>query len=108
MLLVKFLYIYMENIQPVKPLKSNFANRQYIQATTLHAETTGMFTRCKPSTSSQISPKRDTNLVKLGAARVELKFGAALANTMTVVAYVEFENVIEINRNRNIVYDFGS
>ena len=39
---------------------------------------------------------------------VELKFGTALPNTVTVVAYAEFENDIEIDRNRNIVYDFGS
>ena len=48
------------------------------------------------------------NLAKQGTVRVELKFGTALANTVTVVAYAEFENVIEIDRNRNIVYDFGS
>ena len=36
--------------------------------------------------------------------RVELMFGAALANTVTVVAYAEFENVVDIDRNRNIVY----
>ena len=40
--------------------------------------------------------------------RVELKFGAALPNTVTVVAYAEFENVIEIDRNRNVIYDFCS
>ena len=48
------------------------------------------------------------NLAKQGTVRVELKFGTALPNTVTVVAYAEFENVIEIDRNRNIVYDFGS
>ena len=47
-------------------------------------------------------------LAKQGTVRVELKFGTALPNTVAVVAYVEFENVIEIDRNRNIVYDFGS
>ena len=38
-------------------------------------------------------------LAKQGTVRVELKFGTALPNT---------ENVIEIDRNRNIIYDFGS
>ena len=38
----------------------------------------------------------------------QLKFGAALPNTVTVVAYAEFENVIEIDRKRNVIYDFGS
>ena len=48
------------------------------------------------------------NLVKQETVRVELNFGTALANTVIVVAYAEIENVIEIDRNRNIVYDFGS
>ena len=47
-------------------------------------------------------------MAKQGTVHVELKFGTALASTVTVDAYAEFENVIEIDRNRNIVYDFGS
>jgi len=37
-----------------------------------------------------------------------VKFAHALATTVTVVVYAEFENVIEIDRNRNITYDFGA
>ena len=48
------------------------------------------------------------NLAKQGTVRVELEFEAALPNTVAVVAYAEFENVIEIDRNRNVIYDFGS
>ena len=48
------------------------------------------------------------NGAKQGTVSVELKFGTALANMVTVVAYAEFKNVIEIDRNRNIVYAFGS
>ena len=47
------------------------------------------------------------NLAKQGGVRVDLKFRDALPNTVTVVAYAEFENVIEIDRNRNVVFDFG-
>jgi len=36
-----------------------------------------------------------------------LKFSQALQATVTVIAYAEFENVIEIDRNRNAVFDFG-
>jgi len=36
-----------------------------------------------------------------------LKFSAALANTVTAIAYAEFENVIEVDRDRNAVFDFG-
>ena len=48
------------------------------------------------------------NLAEQETVRVELRFETALANIVTVVAYAEFENVIEIDRNRNIVYDCGS
>ena len=46
------------------------------------------------------------SLVREGSVRLVLKFSAALANTVTVIAYAEFENVIEIDRNRNVVFDF--
>jgi len=36
-----------------------------------------------------------------------LKLSAALANTVTAIAYAEFENVIEVDRDRNVVFDFG-
>jgi hypothetical protein len=39
------------------------------------------------------------NLTRQGTVRLNLKFGAALAQTITVVAYLEFENLIEIDRN---------
>jgi hypothetical protein len=39
---------------------------------------------------------------------LNLKFGAALAQTVAVVAYAEFENVIEIDLNRNVVFDFSN
>jgi hypothetical protein len=48
------------------------------------------------------------NLMRQGSVRLDLKFGEALAHTMTAVAYAEFDNVIEIHRNRNIVFDFNN
>ena len=48
------------------------------------------------------------NLMRQGSVRLVLKFSQALATTVTVVVYAEFENVIEIDRNRNIIYDFGA
>jgi len=44
------------------------------------------------------------SLVRQGSVRLSLKFSAALANT---VAYAEFENVIEVDGDRNVVFDFG-
>jgi hypothetical protein len=48
------------------------------------------------------------NLSKQGNVRLLLKFAAALTRAVTVVAYAEFENIIEIDRSRNVIYDFSS
>ena len=45
--------------------------------------------------------------VRQGSVRLALKFSRALEATVTLIAYAEFENVIEIDRNRNVVFDFG-
>jgi len=47
------------------------------------------------------------SLVRQGSVRLALKFSRALEATVTVIAYAEFENVIEIDRNRNVVFDFA-
>jgi len=46
-------------------------------------------------------------LVRQGSVRLALKFAAALAATVTVIAYADFENIIEVDRDRNVVFDFG-
>ena len=38
------------------------------------------------------------SLIRQGSVRLGLKFAAALA---------EFENMIEVDRDRNVIYDFG-
>ena len=113
------------NTQPVKPLKPNFANLQYNQAYMSIFSGTGKENRDEGNDiaredypngyalyafdlSPDLAEEGHFNLAKKGTVRVELKFGTALLNTVTVVAYAEFENVIEIDSNRNIVYDFGS
>ena len=46
------------------------------------------------------------NLARDGSVRVDMKFANALPNTINVIAYAEFENVIEIDRNRNVLFDY--
>ena len=46
------------------------------------------------------------NLARDGTVRVDMKFANALANTINVIAYAEFENIIEIDRNRNVLFDY--
>ena len=47
------------------------------------------------------------SLLRQGNIRLTLKFANALAATVTVVAYAEFQNVTEIDRDRNVIFDFG-
>ena len=46
------------------------------------------------------------NLMKHGNVRLDSKFGTALPNTINVIAYAEFENVLEIDKSRNIIIDY--
>lgn len=45
------------------------------------------------------------NLIKHGSLRIEIRFKAALRETISPIVYEELENVVEINKNR---MDFGS
>ena len=51
--------------------------------------------------------RQKRSLLRQGSVRLALKFAQALPQTVTVVAYAEFENVTEIDRDRNVVFDFG-
>ena len=46
------------------------------------------------------------NLMKHGNVRLDLKFGTALPNTINVIAYAEFESVLEIDKSRNVIVDY--
>ena len=46
------------------------------------------------------------HLVRKGNLRIEIHFAAALAQTMNVVIYGEFEDVLEIDKGRKVIYDY--
>ena len=59
----------------------------------------------------ELSPDGDTcnehfNVVKNGNLRLDLNFGTALPHTVDVIVYAEFQNIIEVDKNRNIIFDF--
>jgi hypothetical protein len=58
--------------------------------------------------SPDLTDSESFSLARQGTVRVDLTFGEALPNTVTIVAYAEFENIIEIDRNRNVVFDFNN
>jgi len=47
------------------------------------------------------------SLVRQGSFPLPSKFAAALAAIVTVIACAEFENVIDVDRDWNVVFVFG-
>lgn len=47
------------------------------------------------------------NLVKHGSLRMDVRFEAALTETISCLVYGEFDNVIEVDKDRNVIVDFG-
>jgi len=108
----------------IKPLTTNFTDGLYVRAyNTLFSGTGKLFkdegNSIDRKTFSQgcalyafdLSPDLGEDdhfsLRKQGSVRLVLKFRQAPAENVSVIAYAEFENVIEIDRNRNVIYDFA-
>jgi len=118
------LYLDGQQQHAVRPIQPNFAAGQYIRAyNTIFAGTgklgadEGIFIDREDykngyalyafDLTADLGEDDHFSLVRQGSVRLALKFRQALNDTVTVIAYGEFENVIEIDRNRNVVFDFG-
>ena len=48
------------------------------------------------------------NLVRQGSLRLDVRFEANLTETINCVVYGEFDNVVEIDNDRNVIMDYGN
>jgi hypothetical protein len=109
----------------IKPLSMNFGSGYYVSAFMTLFSGTGKAKKDEGNgidrsdfangyalyafdLSPDLSENDHFNLAHQGSVRLHLKFDTALPNTVTVVAYAEFENIIEIDRSRNVVFDFNN
>jgi len=109
--------------QTVKPLEVNFANQLFITAYASLFMGTGKWMRDEGNHISRedfgggyalyafdltpdLAEGGHFNLIKPGNVRVDLKFAQALTSTINVIAFAEFENILEIDRSRNIIFDY--
>ncbi len=107
----------------VKPLEINFANNQYINAYASLFMGTGKWMRDEGNGISRedfpggyalyafdltadLSENDHFNLIRQGNIRLDMKFSQALASTINVIAFAEFENILEIDRSRNVIFDY--
>jgi hypothetical protein len=105
------------------PIEPNFTDNNFITAYTGLFAGTGKFMKDEGidiertdfgsgfalyafDLTSDLSEDDHYNLLKHGSVRLDLKFGAALPNTVNVIAYAEFETIIEIDKSRNIIIDY--
>ena len=109
--------------QSLEPIEPNFATNKYILAYSTLFSGTGKLqkdegidiTRTDYSNgyalyafdlTPDLAEGGHLNLLRQGNVRLELKFGAVLAETTNVIVYAEFENIIEIDKQRNIIFDY--
>ena len=47
------------------------------------------------------------NLIKTGSLRMQLNFEEELTTNIIVIVYLEYQNLIEINKNRQVIFDYN-
>ena len=121
---IDFIAMYMDGQQiPAKPLQPNFGRGRYIRSYL------GLFTGSGKifqdegndidrneygngytlfgfDLTPDLSEAGHFHLIKHGNLRLEIHFSQALAETINVIVYAEFDNVLEIDRSRNVIFDY--
>lgn len=122
-----YLCLYLDSVQiPSKPLTPDFANNQYTRTYYSLFEGSGIYFADTGNTISldeyphgyclqafDLTPDLSCNdphwnLIKSGALRAEIRFNKPLFQAVTLIVFAEFDNVIEIDKHRNIILDYSS
>jgi len=118
-------YLDGQQAQSIRVLRPDYTNRQYVDAYMSLFTGTNKINRDEGNYISRedysrgyslyaydLSPDLGENdhfnLVRQGNVRLVLKFANALQRAVSAVVYAEFDSLIEVDRDRNIIYDFAS
>ena len=121
---INFLAVYVDGRQvPAKPLQPNFETGSYIRSYVNLFSATGKQAQDEGNDLSRddfgqgytffgfdLTPDGCDgccfHLTRKGNLRIEMHFATALEHTVNVVVYGEFEAVLEIDKGRNIIYNY--
>lgn len=111
--------------QHIRPLDLNFAESQYVSAYMTLFSGTGKQFKDEGNHISRydfpngyaiyafdltpdMAEDDHFNLIKQGNVRIDARFAYGLPNTINAIIYAEFENIIEIDRSRNVIFDYSN
>ncbi|XP_030420927.1 uncharacterized protein F54H12.2-like [Gopherus evgoodei] len=121
---INFVALYVDGEQvPTKPLQPDFEAgrcvREYmnlVQTAGKHMKDRSLlidreeFAQGYTLFAFDLSPDQECadhySLIKTGNLRAEIRFGRALTVTVNMIVYGVFDNVIEINQRRNVLFDY--
>ena len=117
--------IYRDGVQiPSKPLQPDFTNDRFIRSYLRLFTQTGQYYRDTGNAISReqykdgcalfafdLTPRMDLSevgfeLIKHGNIRIEIHFATATARTLTVIVFAETDNLLEIDQDRNVTFDY--
>lgn len=124
---MNYLSLYLDSIQiPSKPLTPNFKTNQYTRSYYSLFEGSGIYFADTGNTiplsdypngyclaAFDLTPDLSCNephwnIIKSGTLRAEIRFAEPLKKTITLIVFAEFDNIIEIDKHRNIIIDYSS
>ncbi|XP_054842584.1 uncharacterized protein F54H12.2-like [Eublepharis macularius] len=121
---INFVALYVDGEQvPSKPFQPDFEAGNNVREYMSLVQTAGKHLQDRPLLVDReeyrhgytlfafdLSPDQDCtghySLIKTGNLRAEIRFAAALPRTINLIVYGVFDNVIEINHNRNVLFDY--
>lgn len=122
-----YLALYIDSSQiPAKPFTPDFASKLYTRpyyslfegsgiyfsdtgnAISLEEYPNGYCLAAFDLTADLSCNEPHWNIIKSGTLRAEIRFAEALKSTINLIIFAEFDNVIEVDKNRNIILDYSS
>ena len=121
---MNYLALYVEGEPvPAQPYKPNFDANQYLRSYLSLYEASGMWNDDRGNCISRkdypsgymlhmfdltadMSEGQHMDPIKHGSLRVEVHFSQALTETVNVILYCEYDNLLQIDRARNVITDY--